>query len=596
MVKNPEITKKSIKLMLSQSKDFIGFIVSNIFAVIGKVAILVLIKRFVEEIKFNYTNNLDIDILSYALSFVSIVVITCLFMFLREMARSNLVTKVRYELLSKAYNGLICAEVQEINEKIGINSVSNLINNGEIVACNYIGKNVLEFIKNLVSIIVLFVSSMIINPIIGILLLGLIVIYLLFLKASDKIRDSYKKKLEQVRKNSISYIEDTHNKIENIKLLNAIEDEKRSFNYYNDNYVKYKHRYDICSYMSSNVVNMIFSAAFVFGNLILCIVLKDLDLVDNTIGLFVIFALISPQVFNLLYKIVNRNISLSQIEQEMYELEGLANLHTEVRSEPVDKIDDVKKYSVKNLTFKDKEGKLILDSINFEVKKQESLGIYIKDKETRDVLFALLLKFIRPLGGEININEDDYSKIQVKVIREVITSINKHFHIANSTIKDSIIYPNIYNDYHYNDAINKSGIRDIINMQYKKDNTNIDSETLKNNSYYNDFLYRLSFANAFYKDSIIFIINDDNEYHNSNCEEKLFEEVSKLKNKIIINITDKPYLLYHYDKVLIIDKGKKVEYGLYDDLINKKTSKLNKVLKSFGIGNVPLKENKKSKK
>ena len=60
MVKNPEITKKSIKLMLSQSKDFIGFIVSNIFAVIGKVAILVLIKRFVEEIKFNYTNNLDI--------------------------------------------------------------------------------------------------------------------------------------------------------------------------------------------------------------------------------------------------------------------------------------------------------------------------------------------------------------------------------------------------------------------------------------------------------------------------------------------------------------------------------------------------------
>lgn len=591
MIKNPENAKKSIKLMLSQTKDFIGFLISNICVVLSEVAILVLIKKFIDEIISKGSEN--VNLLVYTISFISIMLGLCLFAFIREIARSNIVTKVRYELLSNAYNGLICAEVQEINEKTGINSVSNLIKNGDKVACDFIGLNVLEFVKNLVSIIVFFVSAMIINPICGIVLLGLIVFYILFIKASDRIRDIYKNKINIINKNCISYMEDTHNKIENIKLLNAIEDERRSFNYYSDMYKKYKNRYDICSHLSSNVINILFSFTFVLLNLILYIIFKDMEYISFTIGLFVLFTLISPIIFVLLHKIINRNISPSQVENEINELDDLANLHTEVRSEPVKDLGEINKYSAKNLSYRDKGGKTLLDNISFEVKKQESLGIFVKDKESRDVLFSLLMKFIRPIGGEIKINEDEYSKIQVKSIREVISPINKHFHVFNSTIRESIIFPNSYNDYHYNEAINKSGIREIINELDKKDFTSVDDEKLKSRSDYKDFLYCLSFANAFYKDSIIYIINDDNEYYSLNCEEKLFDEISKLKNKIIINITDKPYLLYHYDKILVIEKGKKVEYGLYDDLINKKTSKLNKALKSMGIGNMPISGNKK---
>ena len=53
------------------------------------------------------------------------------------------------------------------------------------------------------------------------------------------------------------------------------------------------------------------------------------------------------------------------------------------------------------------------------------------------------------------------------------------------------------------------------------------------------------------------------------------------KNKIIIIETDKAYLLSKCDKILIIENGKTVEYGKYEDLMANKSSKYYKKIKNI---------------
>ena len=100
---------------------------------------------------------------------------------------------------------------------------------------------------------------------------------------------------------------------------------------------------------------------------------------------------------------------------------------------------------------------------------------------------------------------------------------------------------------------------------------------------HNDIASRIIFANAFYHDSKIYLFNDATLNFDPLVEHQMFEEISKLKNKVVINITDKPYLLNNCDKIMIIEDGKEVEYGKYDELITNKGSKYYKMIKKPSV-------------
>ena len=63
----------------------------------------------------------------------------------------------------------------------------------------------------------------------------------------------------------------------------------------------------------------------------------------------------------------------------------------------------------------------------------------------------------------------------------------------------------------------------------------------------------------------------------TSSEIEMVNEVSRLKNKIVITITDRVYCLNKYDKVLVLKQGEVLEYGTYDELMKNKTSALYKL-------------------
>jgi ATP-binding cassette subfamily B protein len=96
-------------------------------------------------------------------------------------------------------------------------------------------------------------------------------------------------------------------------------------------------------------------------------------------------------------------------------------------------------------------------------------------------------------------------------------------------------------------------------------------------------MQRIIFANAFYKDSKIYLLDDATKFLDINTENELLNEVFKLKNKIIIMMTDKVYNLNLCDKILILENGKVTEYGKYTELLLNKESKTYKIIKKASL-------------
>ena len=78
------------------------------------------------------------------------------------------------------------------------------------------------------------------------------------------------------------------------------------------------------------------------------------------------------------------------------------------------------------------------------------------------------------------------------------------------------------------------------------------------------------------------MINESSAGLNPALETAMINEVHKLKNKIVIIETDKPYLLNKCDKILMVENGEELEFGRYEDLIKTKSSKFYKLIKNVG--------------
>jgi len=82
---------------------------------------------------------------------------------------------------------------------------------------------------------------------------------------------------------------------------------------------------------------------------------------------------------------------------------------------------------------------------------------------------------------------------------------------------------------------------------------------------------RLGIARAIYKDSEIIIFDEATSNLDYITERKIQDALSKkLKNKTLIIAAHRLSTLRHMDNILVIDKGRVIEQGNYNELVKNK--------------------------
>ncbi|MFA5543874.1 MAG: ABC transporter ATP-binding protein, partial [Bacilli bacterium] len=382
---------------------------------------------------------------------------------------------------------------------------------------------------------------------------------------------------DQAIENQNKLINENFNKLKSIKLLNGIDTEEDKYSKLirrieRNNRKDYSLRNYSSGFASSFLVDIIFSIVIWVGAYSIII-----ENASEQIGTILVSFMIIPQIFSSFEKLIDYKIHPDNIYGFAEELDEIYSLRPENRADTVQQLDEIYSLKFKDVSFDyGINTKFNLDGIDFEIKKGERLGILGMANSGKTTISDLLTKIIRPKSGSILLNNCDLNKINSYYLRELITVVTQSNQIINDTIEHNITYPLPFDEYKYNDALNKTGLKSIIANLDKKDQTFISSNSKVLTESEKQIV---SIANAFYKDSKIFIIDEATSKLDLKTELDIINEFYKLKNKIMIVMSNRIANLIKCDKIIVLNNGRIVEYGKTSELLSDQKSALYRMTK-----------------
>ncbi|MGD9605774.1 MAG: ABC transporter transmembrane domain-containing protein [Bacilli bacterium] len=507
--------------------------------------------------------------------FVVAMIFSVVLDFLSNFQAVNIGTFVTESLSKEVFSHAIRADYLEISQIPTSDLAVSTTKDCEVIGNQFIGKNWVQFWKQIIVLTALFATMMAIVPLWGLITFIVLPFFYMVMhslkKFINKIDADTFEKIQNLQQNT----QNTFSQIRGIKLKNGIIPTEEQFGK-DISKIMRKHRFlDMLKRLYDSQLGDLFVGSVIAVILGIGGYLTIRGDMEATIGKLLAFIAMIPFVYHSFKSLMNISIHSKIVEKELKSLDFILSLHTEMKSEPINQLEEVLSLKFQRVSYYNEAKDNTIDQVSFELKRNEKLGVLSYEPENRQILFELLTKLIKPKDGIISINNCDINKMNTQYLRETITSISADQYLNEDTIANNITFPLAFDEYKYNDALNRSGLKEIIAELELKDQTVI----AKSASFSKAFLQRLQLANAFYKDSKIFVLNDATSYLDIRSEEAIMKEVNKLKNKMVIIMSDKVYNVLNCDKIIILMNGQVVEYGKLPDLLQNKDSEFNKMIK-----------------
>lgn len=243
--------------------------------------------------------------------------------------------------------------------------------------------------------------------------------------------------------------------------------------------------------------------------------------------------------------------SLLEIESENDNKEGLEETIREIRLDQV--------HQQINDSFS-------LDDLELHFEKGKKYAIVGKSGSGKSSIIKLLTEYGAEYTGKVLINGKELSELNRESIMRVSPVCYQQTYLFNDTVYNNVA---LYQDYSKEDVINalkKAGIYDTI----QKLPNGVDEKIRENGSNFSGGeLQRIALARLFLRNKTMAFLDEitsglDNETAYE-IEKRLLDE-----DMTIINITHRynKTLMQKYDEIIVMDSGKVVERGSFDELID----------------------------
>lgn len=245
---------------------------------------------------------------------------------------------------------------------------------------------------------------------------------------------------------------------------------------------------------------------------------------------------------------------------------------------PEEKIDNFEKSNeeklngdieIKNLTY-NYPGYIetVLENINIDIKKGESLGIIGVIGSGKTTLMNLLLKLYDVERGKIFIDGKDINDIPVKTIRDNICYITQDNFLFSATLKENInLFKDEYKDEDIEDSTKQAMIYDEISHMDDGINTVIGEKGIDLSGGQKQ---RVVISRAFLNNSNIIIFDDTFSALDNRTEQHVLNNIKELtKNKTCIIVSNRISDIKDCDKIIVLEQGEIVEQGNHQTLLQK---------------------------
>ena len=219
-----------------------------------------------------------------------------------------------------------------------------------------------------------------------------------------------------------------------------------------------------------------------------------------------------------------------------------------------------------NFSYKSNLDNKVLKKISIKIKGGKMTALVGHSGSGKSTLLNMIPRIYNPTDGNIMIDNQDLSKINLSSLRKHISIVDQNTTLFDDTVFNNIKYaqPDASNKEIY-DAAKLSMSEEFINNLEEGFETKIGENGVKLSG---GEKQRLSIARAFLKKSRIILLDEATSSLDSETEEKIQKALNELTfNKTTIVIAHRLSTVLNSDTIYVVDKGKIVSSGKHDELL-----------------------------
>ena len=238
------------------------------------------------------------------------------------------------------------------------------------------------------------------------------------------------------------------------------------------------------------------------------------------------------------------------------------------------------KENIKNLEFD--KGEIIFESVNFNYSKEgetlKSVNLKIPGEKMtalvgqsgagKSTILNLIPRFYNIKDGDIKIDQQSIYDYSIYSLRKGISLVSQDTTLFDDTVKNNIAYANLNaTEEEIKEAAKNSFADEFIQKLPNKYDTLIGENGVRLSG---GEKQRLSIARAILKKSPIILLDEATSSLDAETESKIQKAISFLtEGRTTIVIAHRLSTILNSDKIYVIDKGKVMDSGSHDELLNK---------------------------
>ena len=221
-----------------------------------------------------------------------------------------------------------------------------------------------------------------------------------------------------------------------------------------------------------------------------------------------------------------------------------------------------------NFSYNSNPEKQVLKNISLKINGGKMTALVGQSGSGKSTLLNMIPRIYNPSDGSIKIDNQDVTEINLMSLRKQISIVDQNTTLFDDTVFNNIKYaqPDSSDDEILN-AAKLSMSEDFINNLENGFETKIGENGVKLSG---GEKQRLSIARAFLKKSKIILLDEATSSLDSDTEEKIQKAIEELiHNKTTIVIAHRLSTILNSDKIYGMKKGKILDSGKHDDLLEK---------------------------
>ncbi len=236
----------------------------------------------------------------------------------------------------------------------------------------------------------------------------------------------------------------------------------------------------------------------------------------------------------------------------------------------------------KNITFSYIDDKTTLHDMSFHVPAGKTVALVGHSGGGKSTIMSMILRFYDPESGSITIDGHDIRDITIKSLRSSMSVVNQEVMLFDDTVIENIRYGKV-------DATEEEIIRaakmaeadEFIQELTDKYQARVGQNGIRLSGGQRQ---RIAIARAILYNAPVLLLDEATSSLDPISEKLIKDALAKLtKGRTTLVIAHRLSTVMHADKIVVISKGRVVEEGKHQELLDKNGAYANLYLKQFEI-------------